>query len=419
MSEKKSYFSGLIAAIIGAFPAGFLAGYLAMQSGCTPTPVPPPPPTPPPAPVQKGDWLVFVRSPAAPTAEEAAVIFDQKLREEIGASELRVRVEEASSPDIVGTKLLEAVNKVGLPAMAVVHADGSIARSAKLSLNVADVRAFALQGRVANPMLARAASGLATAFANGEFRVLGALQAKQSDRAGFKSFSATYANVPRDKWREVDYSWAVPSIYNQGNQGSCVGHGAAAGYATARKLGGYGNERLSATFVYSLINGGQDNGAIVSHAMGVLKNVGTCLETTVGPGKIYPPHPPHAKAEAARFKAEGIYAVNTFDEMVSGLQYGFIPVFGIDIGQNFSPNREGILPEYRPGGGGHCMYAVGYKKINDKPYLIVVNSWGRGWGAGGICYMPESYFSKQAWDIDAFNVRVSITDPNGVNPVLK
>jgi C1A family cysteine protease len=91
--------------------------------------------------------------------------------------------------------------------------------------------------------------------------------------------------------------------------------------------------------------------------------------------------------------------------------------FGIEIGNRFEPDGQGIIPDQSGRGGGHCMCAVGLKQIGSRWYLKVQNSWSTQWGLAGYCFMPESYFQGG----DNWAVITNADDPLDPNvpPVVK
>src|SRR5687767_9505183 len=96
-----------------------------------------------------------------------------------------------------------------------------------------------------------------------------------------RAFCSRYEGptIPRGDWVEVDYRAFAPAIYDQGEQGSCVGHGGVASLATVRKMHGHDDARLSPCNLYGQINGGSDRGAMVVDALKALRDVGACLES--------------------------------------------------------------------------------------------------------------------------------------------
>ena len=75
-------------------------------------------------------------------------------------------------------------------------------------------------------------------------------------------------------------------------------------------------------------------------------------------------------------------------------------VLGFKVYESFrSKNlaKTGKMPMPKAGEqviGGHAVFAAGYKYESKWPgggYLIIKNSWGRGWGDKGYFYMPFAY----------------------------
>jgi hypothetical protein len=223
------------------------------------------------------------------------------------------------------------------------------------------------------------------------------------------------ATIPRTDWRPVDYRAFAPAVYDQGQQGSCVGHGGVASLATLRAMHGLGTDRLSACNLYGQINGGKDQGAMVVDALKALQSVGACLESTVGPTHWQPSGwPANWKAEAGRFKIEKATEIQGFDEIGTALMEGDPVCFGIPLGKNFDAGPDGVVPDWNgQEAGGHCMFAIGLAQIQGRWRLLVQNSWAARWGMGGYCYLPESYFT--GWH-EAYRLKAGIDDPQGDNP---
>lgn len=255
-----------------------------------------------------------------------------------------------------------------------------------------------------------APSGLPTVEAAGEPRVLACLKPNP-----FNRYAPAYTgqDVPESDWHDIDAvanGW-LPDIYDQDGQGSCVGHGSVLAFTVAwRRTGNNSQIRFSPCFLYSLINGGRDQGAIVEDAMHALEETGVCLESTVGPKQIFPAQFDRSKAttEAGRFKIEQAETLKSFNQAMSAVQTGSVVSFGIDIGNNFEPDSNGVIPRQSGGGGGHCMAWVGAKKINGVWYAQVANSWSTKFGVNGICYMQKSYFDQY---MDAFRIDAAFGDP--------
>lgn len=51
-----------------------------------------------------------------------------------------------------------------------------------------------------------------------------------------------------------------------------------------------------------------------------------------------------------------------------------------------TPNGEGVVEQFRPGGGGHAICFLGYSPREDaqgRKYLWLANSWSEQWGDRG------------------------------------
>lgn len=257
-------------------------------------------------------------------------------------------------------------------------------------------------------------TGLGFVEAGGDRRLLGCLPPRAEcslPRYG-KSYSVGDI-LPRSQWKDVSFRGFDNPIDDQNGHGACVGFGSDGGFDIARNLGGQAKVDCSPWFNYAMVNGGRDQGAIVEDSMVSLRDNGTPLDSTV-PDKAWHKSmiPGAAFEEAKRFRILQAYQQKTFDEMASGIMLGRPSVFGVCIGNRFSPNSEGILPNWDGANvGGHCMVAIGLKSIGGKWYLEVRNSWSTRWGAAGYCFMPESYFVGQRWGVDAYAIVAATDDP--------
>jgi hypothetical protein len=248
----------------------------------------------------------------------------------------------------------------------------------------------------------------------GHKRYLAALPDKKV-RAHLPLFSDTYPDLDESQWQEFDDDDSYLDILDQDGRSSCVGHGAETGFQLAWYQGRGTPHLFSANWIYSLINGGSDNGAVVGDAMDALIKTGACLDSTVPEGNMIFQNqmPPGAMQEASRFKLDTAYRVSTWKSICTAIQLRHPVVFGVDIGRNFAPNKDGFLPQLSGRGGGHCMCArLGMRKMNGQWYIKVQNSWGKDWGKGGICYMPQSYFNGQT---DHFVPIAPAVDPQDIH----
>ena len=251
---------------------------------------------------------------------------------------------------------------------------------------------------------------------DGHRRILACLP-PPADFGGLPKWRAANPTIPRDQWQEVDYSHLACPILDQDGHGSCVGHGACGAFETTWNLSGNTPQRFSSCFLYGLINGNRDAGANISSALQALMDKGIALLSQVPEGMIYQRQfPAEAFTTAQRFKVGEGYHLQSFDDMGSALQMGFLVVYGLYVGGDFGNlNSEGVAPAHG-GMGNHCMYGVGLKRLASGQWAIRNrNSWGERWGNQGTCLLVERHFYNGSNDPDAFAIKAVMEDPQDTN----
>lgn len=256
---------------------------------------------------------------------------------------------------------------------------------------------------------------------SGHRRYLAAFPTPDRASVGLMRFSAVRSVVPRAAWKEFSLRPLGATRWDQDGHGSCVGHGSGKALTYAWLAAGQARQEFSPTFLYGLINGGRDQGAVVGDALVALQKTGIALMSQVPETMIYQRQfPAEAMSTAARFRIDPAESFNcpSFDEIASAILCGSPVSFGIEIGNAFEPDARGVVPDRRGGGGGHCMCAMGLKQVNGRWHLEVENSWGARWGQDGFCYLPESYFEGGG---DNWSLRAALDDPQDPNnpPVAK
>lgn len=191
-----------------------------------------------------------------------------------------------------------------------------------------------------------------------------------------------------------------PGIRDQGQEGSCTGHGTAGfrevlhGSATKQRL----PYRLSPAFLYAKTRQAEgtfpaDSGCTVADAIGVLHSFGTCREELF-PYRADPEAVPGQGAEldAGRFRVGPPLNVATSElALKTVLAAGMPVVVGMPVGRSFMDvGPDGKVPRPPAGEtpeGGHCVFLVGFNGWG----LMGVNSWGTSWGDRGFMYFPWGY----------------------------
>ena len=199
----------------------------------------------------------------------------------------------------------------------------------------------------------------------------------------------------------VDLISKMPSIYDQGDLGSCTACAlcGVVGYidpvVQGTKLFVYYNERV----LEKTIN--QDAGASLADGILSLQKYGVCQETlwayNIDKFSVCPPKICYTKAlEHTALQVKNIR--NDLNSMKSSLSHGWPFVVGIDVYSSFETlyvAQTGNVPmpsrtdRYL---GGHAVVCVGYD--DTKKAFIMRNSWGSSWGINGHFYLPYAYLTS-------------------------
>jgi hypothetical protein len=392
--------------------AGVVAAVLAFVR---PAPAPGPGPVPPgPPPDPAGSFLVFVTDNEVRTPEQNAVLENDDLWKWLGDKKIGWRTIDKGGKVYAEQGYDQVLAADGVqPTCAVLWAPGNAShRTAPLPVNVEALKQWVIGSPHTGPPFIEV---------DGQKRYLTCLPPSQArfmaPRGG--EFSAAHAAIPRAQWKEVDNRGKFPAdkwVFDQDGIGSCVGNGATAALMKARALAGMSYLRLAPGCTYAQINGGQDRGAVISDSLVALQQTGTITSATLGSDEkpFYAKQMPAGwRGEAARFRIEEALKCNTFDDMATAIQLGYVVVYGMQVGQSFNSfTPEGVAGS-SPGPGNHCMHADGLHKLPSGQWALDnVNSWGADWGPwkNGRCYLVEKHF-QQGDQPDAYAVKTAVEDP--------
>jgi hypothetical protein len=254
---------------------------------------------------------------------------------------------------------------------------------------------------------------------NGVWRVLGCLPETQESVSDFPKFGSQNfaAALDPSQFQEIDLDWYNIPRLDQGQTSSCVGHGGCTGMEYCWVQSGRPLNQFNPYFLYGLINGGRDAGAMISDALRALMGNGICQKDQLPAGVMFKNRfPATAFENAKRFKLIKAYKCDTFEEICSAITLGFVVPLGIMVGNNF-PNVDnlGVAPLPNGGGGGHCILGMGLKKSARYGWLIKIhNSWGRSFGINGCCYIHKGHFASM--NPDAFAIQSVMDDPADNTP---
>lgn len=212
-----------------------------------------------------------------------------------------------------------------------------------------------------------------------------------------------------------DSSW----IMDQRSHGSCNGYAGASALSRARVRRMLPRVDLSGAYLYSLINGGRDDGSMLDDGMREVQN-GLATRETVGWDAIYPSRYDRAKAkaEAARFKAHECYQLRTQEELFSALMADFDCVVAVHVGNSFMRlDGDGVCGGDR-GPGNHAVCVDGFTVLRDGTLCAdLANSWNLTFGDQGRGWLTWSrHFAQTVGPHGFYAIRSASDDPEGDNP---
>lgn len=261
---------------------------------------------------------------------------------------------------------------------------------------------------------------------NGVERKLGYKRPADDDahkkrRAATQDISSVTPLLQPSQWVECDYVTNTPKtlILDQGQLGACVAFSCIGANARQRYFRTGRVVIPSAFYVYDQINGGQDNGAVITDAQDEIISQGA---------------PPLATYAKCTFRANqkpitnlwykedvAIKITGSVDAATALISLGAFPQMPINAGvqsfNQFTPDGivfNGVAPSGQD--SDHSIYYAGLKTIKGAWYFIMVNSWNL-WGPFGLgwCYCPVASLDNPAYTDDAW-VHLSTLDPDDTPP---
>ena len=237
----------------------------------------------------------------------------------------------------------------------------------------------------------------------GAVRLLARHEPSSSTRLKLARFGDVHPLIPEDEWRDIDLLTAYnPAILNQGQTGSCVGHGCAEAFGLGYAIQGEPITRFSSCYLYSLLNGGRDGGASIGDSIQALQTYGICLESTVPEGDIFRRdyNTTKADAEAKNYVLVEAYSYSEPAEKASAIQMGFCGADSVMCGRSFDDlDYRGIagLAGVDRGPGNHCTMWGGMMKTTGGLWVYMhQNSWGAQWGQTGRFLTCDDHINSQS-----------------------
>ncbi|NOU17098.1 MAG: C1 family peptidase [Bacteroidales bacterium] len=203
----------------------------------------------------------------------------------------------------------------------------------------------------------------------------------------------------------------IPSVGDQGSEGSCVAWGTTyAGRSIAWQAGhpaAWSNSVniFSPEYVYNQIKASSScgSGSYVKTGLNLLKSQGVCRWSVMPYTDASCSTLPNATqiADAANYKIAGYSAVTRSTSAIKAqLAAGKAVIVAGPVSNGFMYLANGAVLTTFVGGslGGHCYCVVGYD--DTKGAFKFMNSWGKSWASSGFGWIAYGY--ERTWWSEAY-----------------
>ncbi len=226
--------------------------------------------------------------------------------------------------------------------------------------------------------------------------------------------------LPQSEWRDVDRRQFFHDLKwypDQRQCNGCVGFSSAMAISKARVITGQPPVKLSGAYLYSLINGGRDQGAMIADGLDAAREYGCATEASCPIAGTYDyikrQNTKQFDAEAARFKAFGA-PIDTAEEAVAAILAGAVLEYGVCV----VPGKFGQLDAegaryFQPGGANHAVHADGLKKLPSGRWALDSQTWTPNFADRSRWYEPLDFIDKTGYQ-EMWAVWAAIDDPADV-----
>lgn len=220
----------------------------------------------------------------------------------------------------------------------------------------------------------------------------------------------------------IDLRPGCPSLPEQGQLGSCTGHGVAFAIHFEMMLQNFLNpflpSRLLIYYMERVLEGtiASDAGAEIRDGIKCVATQGVTSELDwpydVAKFAVKPPDQAFLNAQTFNALTSTTVLYQKIDQDLNHLKgclsSGYPFVFGFSVFESFESDavaRTGMVPmpaAHEDLVGGHCVCAVGYD--NSKQAFLCANWWGKDWGMDGFFYLPYDFITDADYANDFWKI---------------
>lgn len=216
----------------------------------------------------------------------------------------------------------------------------------------------------------------------------------------------------RTAWKRRERFVGKKYIRNQGQFGACNGWSTSGVMSRARELRGEPYVCLSGADAYSQMNGGRDQGSVLSDGLEKVLPAGIAPESMVPFDRIYT-HQIPALAIAARqnYRGTDAFAVDSEVVLASAILLGEMAVIAVHATNAFNQQDGNGLNLGGNGVGNHSTMVQDIRLSDDGTIEFdMANSWDTTWGDGGCTWLRWNNHLRETVKYHRFWVLVSTND---------
>lgn len=245
----------------------------------------------------------------------------------------------------------------------------------------------------------------------GQPRNLGLVPTPAKRRA--RCAKSPFPTVPESDWREVDRRkyFGAATVTDQKQTSGCVGFSGAAALSKLRAMRGQPFVPLSGPYLYSLVNGGRDQGAMILDALEALEKYGCATAEQCPLPNIYRTQTQRFDEHARNFRLSKGVSVESAAEAAAVILHGGVLQFGVRVGRNFERFDPRYVAAFERGSANHAVHADGLTHDVKHGWCFdVQNTWSTKWGDDGRFLWPIEYFDRTGYQ-EAFAHVAAIDTP--------